>query len=81
MGRQRTSLQTRIARHIAFAVVLSLVASALVLVVFRHRSVQRNMERSAQTYASLVSERLVNKISFLGVIGEGDPRSGGRPAS
>jgi len=68
---KRTSLQTRIARHIAFAVVLSLVASALVLVVFRHRSVQRNMERSAQTYASLVCEPLVTKISFLGNSGKG----------
>ena len=71
MSTKRTSLQTRIARHIAFAVVLSLVASALVLVVFRHRSVQRNMERSAQTYASLVCEPLVTKISFLGSSGKG----------
>jgi signal transduction histidine kinase len=62
---KRTSLQTRIARHIAFAVVLSLVASALVLVVFRHRSVQRNMERSARTYTSLISEPLVTQIFFL----------------
>jgi signal transduction histidine kinase len=62
---RRTSLQTRIARHIAFAVVLSLVASALVLVVFRHRSVQRNMERSARTYTSLISKPLVTQIFFL----------------
>ena len=71
MSKKRISLQTRIARHIAFAVVLSLVASALVLVVFRHRSVQRNMERAAQTYASLVCEPMVTKISFLGSSGNG----------
>jgi signal transduction histidine kinase len=68
---KRTRLQTRIARHIAFAVVVSLVASVLVLVVFRHRAVQRNMERSARTYASLVSEPLVTKITFLGSSGKG----------
>lgn len=71
MSTKRISLQTRIARHIAFAVVLSLVASALILVVFRHRSVQRNMERSAKTYASLVCEPLVKKVSFLGSSGTG----------
>ena len=71
MSGKRISLQARIARHIAFAVVLSLVASALVLVVFRHRSVQRNMERSAETYASLVCEPLVTKIFFLGSSGKG----------
>ncbi len=71
MSKKRISLQTRIARHIAFAVVLSLVASALVLVVFRHRSVQRNMERAAETYASLVCEPLVNHIFFLGAEGKG----------
>ncbi len=68
---RHTTLQTRIARHIAFAVVLSLVASALVLVVFRHRSLQRNMERSARTYASLISEPLVAQIFFLGSSGKG----------
>ncbi|MCJ7753900.1 MAG: HAMP domain-containing protein, partial [Thermoanaerobaculales bacterium] len=71
MSTKRTSLQTRIARHIAFAVVLSLVASALVLVVFRHRSVQRNMERSAQTYASLVCEPLKTTSTFYGSSGKG----------
>jgi hypothetical protein len=62
-------LQTRIARYIAFAVVASLVLSLLVLVVFRHRFVQRNMENSAQTYALLVSERLVDQVAFLGIEG------------
>ena len=71
MTARRTRLQTRIARHIAFAVVLSLVTSALVLVVFRHRSVQRNMERSAETYVSLVSEPLARKIDFLRSSGKG----------
>ncbi len=69
--KKRTRLQTRIARHIAFAVVLSLVVSALVLVVFRHRSVQRNMERSARTYASLVSEPLGTLMEFYGRSGRG----------
>jgi len=68
--RRRVLLQTRIARHIAFAVVVSLVLSALVLVVFRHRSVQRNMERSARTYASLISERLTELATFHGSSGK-----------
>lgn len=71
MTSRRFRLQTRIARHIAFAVVVSLVLSALVLVVFRHQSVRRNMERSARTYASLVSEPLVTLITFLGSSGKG----------
>ncbi len=71
MSRRRGRLQRRIARHIAFAVVLSLVLSALVLVVFRHRSVRRNMERSARTYASLVSKPLTDSVFFLGSSGRG----------
>ena len=58
-------LQTRIARYIAFAVVASLVLSALVLVVFRHRALKQNMEASALTYASLVSDRLVDQVVFF----------------
>jgi len=69
--RRRVLLQTRIARHIAFAVVASLVLSALVLVVFRHHSVRRNMERSARTYASLISETLTDLVGFLGSSGKG----------
>jgi signal transduction histidine kinase len=68
---KRVLLQTRIARHIAFAVVVSLVLSALVLVVFRHQSVRRNMERSARTYASLISEPLTHLVEFLGSSGKG----------
>ncbi len=64
-------LQTRIARYIAFAVVGSLVLSALVLVVFRHRAVQQNMEASALTYASLVSDRLVDQVVFFESSGRG----------
>ncbi len=71
MSRRNGRLQTRIARHIAFAVVVSLVLSALVLVVFRHRSLQRGMERSARTYASLVSEPLATLVVFLGSSGQG----------
>jgi len=69
--RRRVLLQTRIARHIAFAVVVSLVLSALVLVVFRHHAVRRNMERSARTYASLISERLTEQFGFFGTGGKG----------
>ena len=69
--KRRVLLQTRIARHIAFAVVVSLVLSALVLVVFRHHSVRRNMERSARTYAELISEPLANLVGFLGSSGQG----------
>jgi len=52
-------------------VVVSLVLSALVLVVFRHRSVQRNMEQSARTYASLVSKPLATLAGYLGPSGGG----------
>jgi len=69
--RRRVLLQTRIARHIAFAVVVSLVLSALVLVVFRHHAVRRDMERSARTFASLISEPLSERVSFLGSSGKG----------
>jgi len=55
--RRRVLLQTRIARHIAFAVVVSLVLSALVLVVFRHHSVR--------------SEPLTYLVGFLGSSGKG----------
>jgi sensor histidine kinase regulating citrate/malate metabolism len=68
--KRRVLLQTRIARHIAFAVVVSLVLSALVLVVFRHTSVRRNMERSARTYAQLTSEPLEYLVGFLGSSGK-----------
>ena len=71
MTKKRTRLQTRIARHIAFAVVLSLVVSALVLVVFRQVSLQRHMERSARTYASLVSDPLEREMTFHGQSGKG----------
>jgi signal transduction histidine kinase len=70
-AQRRVLLQTRIARHIAFAVVVSLVVSALVLVVFRHHSVRRNMERSARTYASLIADPLTNLVGFLGSSGQG----------
>jgi len=50
---------------------MSLVFSALVLVVFRHRSVRRNMEQSARTYASLVSKPLESLAGFLGSSGRG----------
>jgi signal transduction histidine kinase len=69
--RRRILLQTRIARHITFTVVVSLVISALVLVVFRHQFVRRNMERSARTYASLISEPLTHLVQFLGSSGKG----------
>lgn len=71
VSHKRIRLQTRIARHIAFAVVVSLVVSALVLVGFRHRSVRRNMESSARTYASLVSNPLETQMAFLGRSGKG----------
>jgi signal transduction histidine kinase len=58
-----------VARHIAFAVVVSLVLSALVLVVFRHRFLQTTMERSARTYSALVSGSLVDWVLFLGSTG------------
>jgi signal transduction histidine kinase len=65
VSRRQGRLQTRIARHIAFAVVVSLVLSALVLVVFRHQAVRRNMERSASTYAALISKPLADSVGFF----------------
>ena len=67
----RGRLQTRIARHIAFAVVVSLVLSALVLVVFCNSSVPRNREQAARTYTSLVSKPLVTLAAYLGPSGGG----------
>lgn len=64
MERSRSRIQTRIARHIAFAVVVSLIFSALVLVVFRHRSLQRSMEESARTYASLISVPMAQWVDY-----------------
>lgn len=71
MTRRRVLLQTRIARHIAFAVVVSLVLSALVLVVFRHRAVRLTMERSARTYASLIAPPLTRQFEFYTSSGTG----------
>jgi len=71
MTRRRVLLQTRIARHIAFAVVVSLVISALVLVVFRHRAMRRSMEHSARTYASLIAAPLTQEVAFHGSSAKG----------
>jgi signal transduction histidine kinase len=56
---------------LAFAVVVSLVLSALVLVVFRHHAVRLTMERSARTYASLIAAPLTRQFEFYESSGRG----------
>lgn len=69
MKQSRGRLQTRIARHIAFAVVVSLVLSAALLVGSRHRFLRKAMEDSARTYASLISLPLAQGTLFYGTAG------------
>ena len=67
----RMSMQARIARHIAFAVVVSLVFSALVLVVFRHRFLRESMEESARTFAELISAPMAGWADYYSTSGSG----------
>jgi len=62
-GRRR--LQQRVARYIAFAVVVSLLASAIVLLVVRQGSLRSSMEASARTYAALVALPMVEAASVF----------------
>lgn len=67
--RAHRSLQTRVARHIAFAVVVSLVASALALTWVRQISIRRAMEESARTYASLITLQVVDAARMFQTTG------------
>jgi len=58
----RTRLRNRIARYIAFAVAVTLFATGCVVVVLRHRSSVEAMERSARSYAQLVSLPLIAAV-------------------
>ena len=71
MVTSRISMQARIARHIAFAVVVSLVFSALVLVVFRHRFLRESMENSARTFAELTSGPMAVWANYYASSGSG----------
>ncbi len=64
-------MQARIARHIAFAVVVSLVFSALVLAVFRHRFLRESMEHSARTYAELIAAPMAAWADYYAYSGSG----------
>jgi len=57
--RSRRRLQTRIARYIAFTVVVSLVVTAVGLLIARYISLRHAMEENARTYAALTSLPLV----------------------
>ena len=58
----RTHLRNRIAHYFAFAVVVILFTTGCVVVVLRHRSLVDAMERSARTYAQLVSLPLAAEV-------------------
>ncbi len=60
--RPRTRLRIRIARYLAFVVVVTLLATAAVVVVLRQHSLVSAMERSARTYAALVSVPLADAV-------------------
>lgn len=53
---RRRRLRTRIARHIAFAVVVSLIAGLTALTVLRHLTLRTTMEEAAATYSALISQ-------------------------
>ncbi len=65
----RRRLQHRIARYIAFAVIVSLVASAIVLIVLRQGSLRVSMESSARTFAALVAMPVVEAASVFRATG------------
>ncbi len=58
----RTRLRNRIARYIAFAVLVTLFATGCVVVVLRHRALVESMEQSTRAYAQLVSLPLVSAV-------------------
>lgn len=65
----RRRLQHRIARYIAFAVIVSLVASAIVLIVLRQGSLRVSMESSARTFAALVALPVVEAANVFSATG------------
>ena len=68
-GGRRGRLQAKLARYIAFAVVTSLLASMVGLVLYRTFSMRAAMEASARRFANLVSVPLVQVSIMYG--GEG----------
>ena len=58
-------LQTRIARHISFAVLVSFIAGAVILMAHRHSLMVRSLESSARTYTALVSLPVVETVSLF----------------
>ena len=59
---RRGRLRYRIARYLVFAVVVSLLVSAVVLVVLRDRATRRSMEAAARTYTALIASPVVDAV-------------------
>ncbi len=66
-------LQAKMARYIAFAVVVSLVVSGASIIVYRYFSMRLALELSARHFAGLVSGPLAQAADFYGDAGLEDP--------
>ena len=70
---ERGRLQARMARYIAFAVVVTLLASTASIVLYRFYSSRQALESSAQDFAGLVSVPLIQIADMYGEWGLRDP--------
>lgn len=68
-AKPRDRLQNRVARYIAFVVVVTLLATGTVVVISRQRSLVAAMERSARIYAALVSVPLATAVDLYRTTG------------
>ncbi len=73
MQAKRGRLQARMARYIAVAVVVSLVASTAGIIIYRFYSARLALEASARNFAGLVSVPLARITDMYGESGERDP--------
>lgn len=73
MQAKRGRLQARMARYIAVAVVVSLVASTAGVIIYRFFSARLALETSARNYAGLVAVPLAQIANMYGESGERDP--------
>ena len=71
--RNRGRLQARMARHIAFAVVVSLMVGTFGVVFYRYHSTREALESSARRFAALVSVPLAQVADMYGDQGLRDP--------
>jgi signal transduction histidine kinase len=62
-----------LARHIAFAVVVTLVASAAGIIIYRHISMRDTLETSARQFSSLIVMPLIQSAVMYGELGLSDP--------